>query len=112
MGASPFTALAQYVGPQATASVAPRTIDDLLSRGVHKEQVVVHGHIVRQIRSDKYLFSDGANTMIVEISDKKWPKWPAPPITERNKVELRGEFERKVGQPAKIDVDSVVVKRT
>lgn len=88
MGAS--IAVAQYVGP----GVIPRiTVQELQSRGVHDQQGVLTGNLLRPDGGDFYVFDDGTGRLRVEIPKKVFP--PALPIAPERVVELTGELAKE-----------------
>lgn len=95
---------AQYTGP--TARTAPRNVADILKNPIDDQDVVLRGHILRQLSKEKYMFSDGSGEIRVEIDTKKFPPQP---INEKTLVELRGEVEKDFMQAPEIDVDTLFV---
>jgi uncharacterized protein (TIGR00156 family) len=74
-----------FVGTSAQATVAEahRMRDD--------RQVVLTGHIVRNIREEYYLFRDNTGEIRVEIDRRVWGTLS---VTENDLVEIRGEIDR------------------
>lgn len=95
---------AQYTGP--SARIQPRNVAEILKNPIDDQDVVLRGHILRQVSKEKYIFSDGSGEIRVEIDAKKFPPQP---INEKTLVELRGEVEKDFMQAPEIDVDSVFV---
>ncbi|KJY83853.1 hypothetical protein TW81_05865 [Vibrio galatheae] len=91
----------QYIGP-----VEVSTLDTLLTdSGMFTEKdVVVEGHLLRQIKSDTYIFSDGKGEIQVELDDDIRL---AQPIDEKTKVRLYGEYEG--GKTPEIEVDQLLI---
>jgi len=65
--------------------------------------VTVEGNIVKKLSSDKYLFKDATGSITVEIDNEKWGNIDA---SEKDKLELSGEIERKTNS-IHLDVDIV-----
>ncbi len=65
--------------------------------------VVVKGKILKRTGDEKYLFQDGADTIIVEIDDDDWR---GVNVTPTDIVILRGEVDKGI-MTTEIDVDYV-----
>jgi uncharacterized protein (TIGR00156 family) len=97
-------AVAQYVGPSSTTQY--RTIADVLKNPVDDAPVVLTGHLTKQVGKEKYTFSDGQGEIRVEIDAKHFP---ATPVNEKTRVQIRGEIEKDFMQSPEIDVDSLTL---
>lgn len=95
-------AVAQYVGPGAQPVAT--TVQAVLSKPVDDLRVVLRGKIVRQVSSDKYVFSDGKHEIRVEIDDRLFP---ARPVTATTTVEIVGEVEKDFMESPEIDVEAL-----
>lgn len=100
-----FTGKAQpqggYTGPTIdTASVADakKLSDDT--------PVVLVGKISKSLGGEKYLFSDGTDTVTIEIDDDDWRGLS---VSEKDTVEIRGEVDKDFLN-VEIDVDSISKK--
>ena len=100
-----FTGKAQpqggYTGPTIdTASVADakKLSDDT--------PVVLVGKISKSLGGEKYLFSDGTDTVTIEIDDDDWRGLS---VSEKDTVEIRGEVDKDF-LSVEIDVDSISKK--
>ncbi|MFH4591060.1 NirD/YgiW/YdeI family stress tolerance protein [Vibrio alginolyticus] len=69
-----------------------------------EKDVVVEGNLLRQVRADKFVFSDGSGEVIVELDDDIQLNTP---IDHKTKVRLFGEFEG--GNKPEIEVEQLVV---
>ncbi|ENM5733133.1 YgiW/YdeI family stress tolerance OB fold protein [Vibrio mimicus] len=67
-----------------------------------EKKVVVEGNLVRQLRKDTYMFSDGSNEIQVELDDDIRLN---ATLTPETKVRLFGEFEN--GRTPEIEVDHI-----
>ena len=86
-----------YTGPVTTTTVA----ELLKDTGMFAEQnATIDGHIVRHIRKDKYVFSDGTTEIQIELDDDI--SLPTA-INETTKVRIFGEYEG--GSTPEIEVD-------
>lgn len=95
-------ALAQYTGPGA---LPPSTsVQGILDRPVDDQRVTLTGKIVRQLRGDKYLFSDGQAEIRVEIDGHLFG---ATPVTADTRVQISGEVEKDFVESPEIDVDTL-----
>lgn len=97
-------ALAQYTGPGSQP--AQSSIKQILDNPVDDMNVVLRGTIVRQVSSDKYIFSDGTGEIRVEIDRRLFP---ASPVTDKVTVEISGEVEKDFLESPEIDVDTLHV---
>jgi uncharacterized protein (TIGR00156 family) len=98
------TAGAQYAGPGAAKAVT--RLADILKNPVDDQWVVLRGHLIEQVSSDKYLFSDGKNRIRVEIDSAAFP---ARAINADTLVEISGEVEKDFLESPEIDVKRLVV---
>lgn len=69
-----------------------------------EQHVVVEGHLVRQLSSDKFMFTDGNTEVQIELDDDIRL---AAPIDATTRVRLFGEFEG--GNTPEIEVDRIQV---
>ena len=86
-----------YTGPVTTTTVAELLKDTSMFT---EQDAIVDGHIVRHIRKDKYIFSDGTTEIQIELDDDI--SLPTA-INETTKVRIFGEYEG--GSTPEIDVD-------
>ncbi|ELA6790363.1 NirD/YgiW/YdeI family stress tolerance protein [Vibrio alginolyticus] len=91
----------QFNGP-----VTVEKLDALLndSNMFTEKDVVVEGNLLRQVRADKFVFSDGSGEVMVELDDDIQLNTP---IDHTTKVRLFGEFEG--GNKPEIEVEQLVV---
>ncbi|EMB9234908.1 NirD/YgiW/YdeI family stress tolerance protein [Vibrio alginolyticus] len=91
----------QFNGP-----VTVEKLDALLndSNMFTEKDVVVEGNLLRQVRADKFVFSDGSGEVMVELDDDIQLNTP---IDHKTKVRLFGEFEG--GNKPEIEVEQLVV---
>ena len=94
---------AQYTGPGAHPAVKSVSGTDSAKDDTPAD---LEGYIIKQLTSDKFLFSDGKAEVRVEIDADIFPKTP---INERTRVRIRGEVEKDFLQSPEIDVTSVEV---
>ena len=93
---------AQYVGPNSTPQ--QKQVAEILKNPIDDEDVTIQGHLLRKLRDEKYVFSDGSGEIVAEIDDDDFP---GQPIDEKTKVELVGEVDTSRRRPPEIDVDTV-----
>jgi len=84
------------------------SLANVLAKPVDDQRVTLRGKIVKQISSDKYLFSDGRQEIRVEIDHKYLP--PEPFGSDATLV-IKGEVEKDFLESPEIDVDSVTIVR-
>jgi len=97
-------AAAQYTG-QGTAPATP-TVAEILSKPVDEQMVRLQGHLVRKVKSETYMFSDGTAEIVVEIDDDDFPKQQ---VDDKTKVEVVGEVDTGLRRPPEIEAESVRV---
>ena len=90
-----------YTGPVSTITVAELLKDTSMFT---EKNAVVDGKIIRHIRKDKYLFSDGTTEIQIELDDDI--SLPSA-INETTKVRLFGEYEG--GKTPEIEVDRMQI---
>lgn len=90
-----------YTGP-----VEVTTVDSLLAdTGMFTEKnVVVEGVLLRQVKGDTFIFSDGKGEIQVELDDDIIM---AQPVDETTKLRLFGEYEG--GNTPEIEVDHIQI---
>ncbi|EGA64972.1 NirD/YgiW/YdeI family stress tolerance protein [Vibrio brasiliensis] len=90
-----------YTGP-----VEVTTVDSLLAdTGMFTEKnVVVEGVLLRQVKGDTFIFSDGKGEIQVELDDDIVM---AQPVDETTKLRLFGEYEG--GNTPEIEVDHIQI---
>ena len=92
-------ALAQYVGP---SSAPAATVKQLVDAGTNDQHATLHGRLTARADHKHFTFDDGSGTLPVKISEKLFPA--NQPVDANTRVEISGEFEKKMfGQP-KFDV--------
>ncbi|MCG0031904.1 YgiW/YdeI family stress tolerance OB fold protein [Vibrio parahaemolyticus] len=91
----------QFGGP-----VTVETLDTLLndSNMFTEKDVVVEGNLLRQVRADTFIFSDGTGEVMIELDDDIRLN---SPIDQTTKVRLFGEFEG--GNKPEIEVEQLVI---
>jgi uncharacterized protein (TIGR00156 family) len=97
-------AFAQYVGPSATPTY--KTIAEVLKNPVDDAPVVLTGHIVKKLSKEKYTFTDLSGEIRIDVDQKLFP---ATPISEKTKVQIRGEVEKDFMHSPEIDADSLSI---
>lgn len=93
---------AQYVGPNSSPQLTQ--VAEILKNPKDDADVIVRGQLLRQVRDEKYMFSDGSGEILVEIDDDDFPRQP---VDETTTVELIGEVDTGRRRAPEIDVDTV-----
>lgn len=101
--AAAAASFAQYAGPGSTP--APASVQAILAHPVDDQHVTLRGKIVRQLRGDKYIFSDGTGEIRVDIDGHLFPQ--GQPIAASTTVEIVGEVDADVMETTEIDVDAL-----
>lgn len=70
--------------------------------------VVLSGKIEKSIGDEKYLFSDGTASVVIEIDDDDWNGLN---ITPNDMVIISGEIDKDFMQDVIIDVDNIQLKK-
>lgn len=96
-------AAAEYEGPGARAVVgsvaeAASARDDT--------PVELEGYLVKQLTSDKFLFSDGKTQIRVEIDQEIFPKVV---VNDKTRLKIYGEVEKDFMESPEIDVSRVEI---
>ena len=99
------SALAQYVGPSAAMPVY-RSVADVLKNPVEDAPVALEGYLTKKVAKEKYMFSDGKSEIKVEIDNEYFP---ATPINEKTRVQIRGEVDKEILRNPEIDVKQVQI---
>ncbi|MGF1751025.1 YgiW/YdeI family stress tolerance OB fold protein [Vibrio cionasavignyae] len=89
-----------YNGPVDTTSVSQLLADNSM---FSEQNVIVDGYLVRQIKGDKFIFSDGNAEIQVELDDVVL----TTPIDNKTKVRIFGEYEG--GSTPEIEVDHIQI---
>lgn len=90
-----------YTGPIETVSVATLLADTSM---FSEQDAIVDGKIVRQLKNDTFIFSDGQREIQIELDDDIHL---AKPLTADTKVRIFGEYEG--GKTPEIEVDHIQV---
>lgn len=93
-------------GVQYTGPVEIETVDSLLADTsmFTEKNVVVEGHLLRQVKGDTFIFSDGKGEIQVELDDDINM---TQPIDHTTKLRLFGEYEG--GNTPEIEVDRLQI---
>ena len=98
---------AQYEGPGSetikTVEEAKKASDDV--------EVVLTGHIIRQINHEDYLFRDATGEINVEIDGDEWGAIREP-VTPEMTVRISGEVDYHRTEPTDIDARQVEIIET
>ena len=90
-----------YTGPIETVSVATLLADTSM---FSEQDAIVDGKIVRQLKNDTFILSDGQSEIQIELDDDIHL---AQPLTADTKVRIFGEYEG--GKTPEIEVDHIQV---
>lgn len=90
-----------YTGPVEITSVDTLLADTSMFT---ERNVVVEGTLLRQVKGDTFIFSDGKGEIQVELDDDIIM---TQPINETTKVRLFGEYEG--GKTPEIEVDHIQI---
>ncbi|MBN2646658.1 MAG: NirD/YgiW/YdeI family stress tolerance protein [Thiotrichales bacterium] len=96
---------AQYQGPGAYVET---NLERILNAPQDDQQVQLEGFLVNKIRGDKYTFSDGKQTIRIEIDSDAFP---SEPFNEKTRIQIHGEVEKDFMETPEIDVDRIQILR-
>ncbi len=104
-------AVAQYSGPSDTGSPSggdypASTISAIITDPKDEAKVTIEGNLVRKIRDETYVFSDGTGEIEVEIDDEDFP---AQMVDATTKVRVQGEVDTHLIKDTDINADRVTV---
>ncbi|RZI47619.1 NirD/YgiW/YdeI family stress tolerance protein [Rickettsiales endosymbiont of Peranema trichophorum] len=92
-----------FVGPDASSA---SSIKSVLENGYDDMRVVLQGYITKRLSHDRYMFSDGAKEIVVEIDDEDMPR---EQITPKTLLKICGEVDLDRGYlnplSPKIEID-------
>ena len=92
-----------FTGPGSAPSLPVTSVREASSLP-NDTLVTMRGHIVQQLRKEKYLFKDATGTIEVEIDNKRWQGVTVGP---GDLVEIRGEIDVK-RRGRTVDVHSIM----
>jgi len=95
--------LAEFQGPGAVTSL---TTVKAVSSMSDDDKVTLEGFIVKQIKSEHYLFTDSTGEIEIEIESKDFH---GIVVTPQAKIRIMGEVDKELFSATKIEVDSVQV---
>ena len=101
------SASAQYVGP--TRITAKTTVKSVLNNPVDDEPVILSGKLTRQLKHDKYEFTDKTGSIEVEIDRDVFAGRQIGPDTP---IEIYGKVDKDLMQQPKIEVKRIGIPGT
>ena len=98
-------AIAQYTGPNMQPAVI--TVKQLQETGWNDQHVALRGRIVGRINHKYYRFADDSGQILIELKPKYIPF--GLNFSDKNIVEIRGEFDKEWHKESKVEVYSIAV---
>lgn len=98
-------AQAQYVGKTAAPEM---TVKQALECRTDDTRATLTGKIIRHLKKDNYVFTDGTGEIKVEIDDKDFR---GQQVDADTKVRLTGEIDAETFKPNEFDVKRLEVVR-
>lgn len=95
---------AAYEGPTAAAAAANDSLAAILKKPVEDQRVILQGRLLKKTGKEEYLFSDGKDSITVEIDDDDMQ---AITVTEHSLVEIVGEVDKKLFGGPEIEVKTI-----
>lgn len=99
-----FVVEGAYTGPGS--DVGSTTVSAILKNPRDDMLVVLKGKLIRKLKHETYMFSDGTGEIMVDIDDKDFP---SQPISANTKVEIMGEVDADRKSGIEIDVKSIQI---
>lgn len=104
-------AQAQYSGPSDVATpengkYTSMTVQQILAEPKDDTDVQLEGRLIRKLKNETYMFSDGTGEIQVEIDDDDFPMGD---VNENTTIRLQGEVDVHRSRPVDIDVDRASV---
>ncbi|MGF1696386.1 NirD/YgiW/YdeI family stress tolerance protein [Vibrio lamellibrachiae] len=90
----------QYKGPVAVTTIKQMSSDAKL---FSDSDVILEGHLTKQLSKDKFLFADGTGEIMVELEDVTINSM----LDHETLVRLFGEYEG--GSAPEVEVDHIVI---
>lgn len=89
---------------ETAAATRVSTVKGVLASRKDDEDVVLRGRIVRHVKGDDYIFTDGTGEIEIEIDDDDYPRDRIAMDTE---IEIRGEVDLDRNEQPTIEVDEL-----
>ncbi|WP_252177342.1 NirD/YgiW/YdeI family stress tolerance protein [Endozoicomonas sp. 4G] len=97
-------AFAEYTGPSSTPTI--NDVASIIENPTDDTRVELTGYLTNKIDNETYTFSDGKDSIQVEIDAKEMPKVA---INEKTKVKIFGEVEGGAFETTEIEVERMSV---
>ena len=97
-------ALSQNAPPPGTP--AYNSVQDVLNNPVDDARVTLEGLLLRRLGGDKFVFSDGAHEIQVEIDRQDFPQVR---VSDAARVRIEGEIDVEPGKDPQIEVDRLMM---
>ncbi|WP_448215568.1 YgiW/YdeI family stress tolerance OB fold protein [Endozoicomonas sp. 2B-B] len=97
-------AFAEYTGPSSTPRI--NDVTSIIENPVDDSQVELTGYLTNKIDDETYTFSDGNDSIQVEIESRDMPQVQ---INEKTKVKILGEVESGAFETTEIEVEKITV---
>ncbi|MCK6264513.1 NirD/YgiW/YdeI family stress tolerance protein [Vibrio sp. ZSDE26] len=91
-----------FNGPTAGA---PVTVAQVLE-AKDDTQVQMTGNIVHSLGDDEYEFTDGKNTIVIDVEDEAWAGLT---ISPNDKITIMGSVDKDSWEKATVDVDKITI---
>lgn len=93
-----------FVGPSdvPTGIITVKAAKDLKD----DSYVTLQGNVTKKVADEKYMFTDGTDSILIEVDDEDWRGINATPET---KIQIQGEVDKHLMKEIEIDVDMVTL---
>lgn len=95
---------AQYTGPSAQPPL--QSIADIMQKSKDDQAVILYGYLTQQISAEKYIFSDGQQSIQVEIDEDDFRGLQ---IDEKTHIKIIGKIEKDFLQSPEIEVELIQI---
>ncbi|KEQ13977.1 YgiW/YdeI family stress tolerance OB fold protein [Endozoicomonas numazuensis] len=97
-------AFAEYTGPGSTPKISD--VASINKNPIDDTQVELTGYLTKKIDKETYLFSDGKDSIQVEIDSEDLPHVS---INEKTQVKISGEVEAGSFETTEIEVEKISI---
>ncbi len=96
------TSHAEYVGPSAPKPA--ESVAQILTNPRDGQRVVLRGYLIKQVSTEKYMFSDGTGEIRAEIDAEDFRGLM---VDAKTRIEIIGEVEKDFLESPEIDVEVI-----
>jgi uncharacterized protein (TIGR00156 family) len=94
---------------ETAAATRVSTVKEVLASSKDDEDVVLRGRIVRHLKGENYIFSDGSAQIEIELDDDDYPR---DRVLMNSDIEIRGEVDLDLNEKLSVEVDEMAEAST